>query len=708
MRYTAIPKTMMVSLLFGYLTTTGVADSPQTVREQLGAMNAWLGSGPNGERWREYLDTELLEEQLAAGNQSDLAVVRQVLSRYQSGASGLEHPRFVAVREALTSWIEASQVRQSFAERAEAAKAAFRAISAEDVARVRSALVAALAPLDAYLAGGGENGEAWKRYLKWTDLEDQASGDEALDIGKLARVHQAFTNNHQGLELPQFTSVTDALRKYIDYAALASAQDPRSQYEQALSGLADRLESYVNTPDVDGNYEIGRGLGALSGTGQAPDFVASVRQQLSRPNLHVSITEGFINDLMADEINNQRPIRDTILDTPISGTGYTTAQVSMRLIPNHERATLETHLQGTTLSRTVGFNRVRIHSNGTTTFTASKRLMLTPWQVNSQPAVASARTSSCVTHIDAHKIVQRIARKQIRKKQPQANAIAARHAERRITREFDEQIASQLQQANRDLNARIERWLAPLKRRRSEPAMVRFSTSAEHLMLTLLQADRFQLGAPDAPPALGAPHEIVARVHESWVNNIAGALLAGRKLTDEKVVELSEELSGELPEGLAEQDEEPWSITFARRLPVSVEFSDGKYTVTIRGREFTSGDREFKAMNISATYQITSGPQGVQLRREGDVSILPPGFNEAEDRLSTGQVTLRTILTRKFAKVFEEEVALDSPIEFKVRRLDKPERLVRLHLGEMLAVGGWLGVGFGQTEVVEERVAARP
>jgi len=109
-----------------------------------------------------------------------------------------------------------------------------------------------------------------------------------------------------------------------------------------------------------------------------------------------------------------------------------------------------------------------------------------------------------------------------------------------------------------------------------------------------------------------------------------------------------------------EADQPPWSITFAKRRPVELDVEDNRVKFTVRGSNYTSGDREFDAMDIWATYRIEPGHPGVRLIRDGDVQIYPPGFVPGGgEKLNVQQTSLRRILQKRFNKVFKEVVDVE-------------------------------------------------
>ena len=91
-----------------------------------------------------------------------------------------------------------------------------------------------------------------------------------------------------------------------------------------------------------------------------------------------------------------------------------------------------------------------------------------------------------------------------------------------------------------------------------------------------------------------------------------------------------------------------------------VSLGDGTVRLTVRGSGYTSGDREFDAMDVWATYRIESEAGRYRLVRDGDVQIYPPGFVPGGGKkLSVQQTSLRGILQKRFNKVFKEVVDVE-------------------------------------------------
>ena len=240
----------------------------------------------------------------------------------------------------------------------------------------------------------------------------------------------------------------------------------------------------------------------------------------------------------------------------------------------------------------------------------------------------------------------------------QAERVGAQHAEARLKARMDKELDPKLAKANHNF---AEKFRNPLVRQRKFPALFEMSTTPERIGLVVLEASPSQLSTATEPPQLESwqtSYPLVAVVHQSAVNNGTMELLAGLTFNDEQVRQQIKDMNnGELPARMAnDQDQDPWSIRFAKSRPISLDVIPGGLLITVRGRAFTTGEggsqKKHGAMNVTATYKIEPSDAGPQLVRQGELDINPPNFDPASTRLSVGDVSLKTVLKKKFGKIF--------------------------------------------------------
>ena len=679
----------------------GEIKSSAQVKKALNSLDAWLAQGPNGPSWERFLDLPSLRDALAKDNDADPAAVAAVLKKLESGSAGLELEPFGKLHEATAQWSDdLSIAKKPLPEAALAAEAGFRPVTDAEVAAAKASLQAAVAKLDHFLAAGGANGAAWKEYLRWPVLQAQLASNTP-DVDELKKVSTQFAADQVGLELPDFNTVRDALEHYT-HALEAHKDEVRGQYAAHLKSLSDELKKYADDHSEELAIALGARLGWLENMRQALGLVRAVRGRYSRPNLHAQLSGRLVAAGIEQPIDDVAPVTDVILGTNISGTGRTVGRLAVQLVPSEDKAMLETTLVGTTLTRTVGVNGpATVHTDGTTEILGTKRIVIDENGLASYPAKAKATTKTKITGVGANsRMVQKIASRKVYEAKSEAEAIGSDHAAARVRHRVEKQSADQLGQAQWQFN---EKFRNPLMRRREFPAL-QFSTTKDAMFVKALQASQNRLGAPNDPPEITVANDLAAQVHESMVNNLAAALLSGMTLKEEELQKKVIEWRGSLPEQLkSDEDRDPWSITFANERPVTVKFDGNGFQITVRGQRYTSGERAFRAMNVTADYKMEMTGKGSILKRQGDLQILPPGFVQGQTRLSTQQVTLKTLLQRKFGKLFEPEIKNDGLV-----LPGRWKQAGRLDLKQLESKHGWLAVAWiesGEPAPAEEKVA---
>ncbi|MGD9722133.1 MAG: hypothetical protein AB7U76_12970 [Pirellulales bacterium] len=668
----------------------------------LADLEQWLGKGQNGAAWAAYLHLDQLQAALEKGAEADQATIDGVVKQLDSGAPGLELPKFRALRAAIATWADDLDVAKAggLPEAALASEGKYEPISGDDVTGSKAALEAASAKLGKYLTG--DNGKKWREYLRFDALEQQLQS-ATPDVEALGGVYQRFTADHVGLEMPVFADVATALDRYIS-AVAAAAGDAKEQFATQIKSLSDELKQYSQAQSEELASAIGGRLGWLERMRQARGLVRAVRREYSHPNLFVAASARLVTAGLEQDVDDTGPVSDFILGTDISGTGHTKGKVTARLVPSDDRATIEVLLNGHTQTRTVGYNGpATIYSKGEVDISGSKRIILDASGFKSYTAVGTAHAKTKTTGIGAkHKLVQRIATRRVAEQKSEAERIASAHAGVRVGERVDAQSGEQLSKAHWDYLSQVRQ---PLVRRREFPELLQFRTTDKQLLVTGLKANRMQLAAPNDPPAVDGEFDLVVRLHETMVNNMAAAVLAGVTLKEEEVQKKVIELRGELPEKLkSEEDRDPWSITFAAIKPVTITFADNGFKLTIRGQRYTSGERDFRAMNVTAEYKMEIDGPGAKLVRQGDLVVLPPNFVPGKSRLSSQQISWQTTLKRRFGKFLEPEI--------KSEGLELPgnwAKAGRLDLKVLNSSTGWLALAWLESGVpVKDKKSDKP
>jgi hypothetical protein len=457
-----------------------------------------------------------------------------------------------------------------------AAKTDFHPLTKADLQQAKTEMLAAVDRLDRKLDSADENGMAWRQYLQWDRLQAQLRRDEPPELPVLDENYKRYAAGHEGLDLIWFLEVRQAIRQYLIVARAIDNPQLEAGYAQLLDRLANDLKAYAAKSTTEKALIISDALHWLEDAQQAPALVRAVQDHFGSPNLLMMASAELVAAGIAGPVDDTAPVRDVILGTTIHGTGHTTGQNSVKLVPDSSLAVIDVIFLGITKTRNTGYNGpVRIFSNGTTRTGACKRFWLDATGFASLPAVSNAITETTINDIRSNRgrrIVEKMAWK----------------------RTFEKK--------------------APF----------------ESFLVDLL---------------------------------------------------------GELPERLqADGDEEPWTIAFARRRPISVTFADNGFNVTIRGRRYYQGDNAHPGMDVTAVYKIEKSDQTFKAVRQGKLQIYPPGFvPDSGKRISARQVVIRTLLQRRFDTIFEEEIIMDDvvlPGEW--------EKAGKMRPVQLLCRDGWL------------------
>jgi hypothetical protein len=80
---------------------TEAEDASQRLSAVVMRLSDWVGTSPDAEAWRLYLDLNEIETLAGRGYRADAAALERAAERFTAGGSGLQHPTFQSVRESL-------------------------------------------------------------------------------------------------------------------------------------------------------------------------------------------------------------------------------------------------------------------------------------------------------------------------------------------------------------------------------------------------------------------------------------------------------------------------------------------------------------------------------------------------------------------------------------------------------------------------------
>lgn len=676
----------------------------EQVRQRLGELQSLLARGPHASGWVDYLKLNELESQFASG-EPDPRVVARSIGRLRSGQPGVELKPMVALRKALERWAVQSEAYQQQLP-ALVREARFSPPSEAQVGQRRQQLNANLASLEQRLSRSAQ-GAGWRRFLQLDALKDEIARDGEADIAVLEETLRRFESGHQGLEMPMFRDVATSLRAYVTALRAIQTPDLQAMFQQRIDALATALEQQT-AGELPNLAPVIDNATWLAESGVSPDAVRTVESRFPFKNLFVTVSDDVIRSGYAQQQTDVQTIRENVEGTQVSGTATTQGTLTVRLVPSESQALWDALFQGQTASQTLGRNRsARIGLVGHTELTGVKRIVLDSDGPRALPATATASTDLVNTGIGSSVggirgcVVQRVASRRVAESLPRAERSTSQRAESELRNRLEERAKPQIADANRQF---WQRFRQPLAAKGLFPDDLLFSTTSRYLSASGTFTGPARLGAPSLPPVWTEVADLGLIAHETAINSMAQAFLAGQTFESENVRSEMGDMLGSLPDRFAQDEEgEPWSITFADRDPITVSLRDDGMTITVRGQRYTSGDRGYRAMNVTANYAFELCPEGMDAVRKSELEIFPPGFVPGERRLSVAEQTLRRMLERRMGKIFAEQLGLAEVVLPRDFAKAGP-----LSSTQLRAQNGWLLAAWRQREELPEmRTAGR-
>ncbi len=575
-------------------------------------------------------------------------------------------------------------------------------------------LLAATDVADGYL-DVVEGGAAWKTYLRTAEVRAIASGGDLAQIlaqisPVLAKLDDASQTSDTAVRAfanaPALRTYHRDLGRAVSVLTKVAGTNNKDAVRNQLQALLAGLEKYEASSTTEAAVQVRSAYDALrnlTADGGARLTIA-LRQHYFNSNIQIAISEGFFNRTLAKSQSEDGGVRDFVLGADVYGSQTTTTFSSFDLIPSERNAVIRINLTGNVDTNTEAYkSSVVIYSNGNSQFFGSKDIFFDGMTFSTNRAAIQVNSSNtpvgASTKLDHMPLLGNFARNLAmdgaRKKQPQAEAIAAERVGTRVGPEFDNAVDSQFSELNSKLNEKV---VTPLKSDNLYPDFKASRTTDTELQLfSRLMAGDELAGDANLTASL-AEGEVALRVHESLINNALDRLqLAGKMMTDE---ELHLFLQGKLtklrkkPVTLAEPkpatgpeaDQYPQAFVFADTDPLRVKIADGKIMMIIRAgfhrEEAKGGDIPPQIVTVPLTLTV-EGEEIVATR--GDVSVDPvdPVTNV------TAQVARAGVIKGKIQSAFQESrhsrkltLEKDSPTP------------ISISVTEVTALDGWLSYRF--------------
>ena len=365
----------------------------------------------------------------------------------------------------------------------------------------------------------------------------------------------------------------------------------------------------------------------------------TLAQLVSRPaNVRVSVSENFLNRLVAREEVQPGPVRDKVLGADVAGRQTTTSRLVLDLKPSQDKAHAAFKLTGDVQMQVTGTTpQAMVDTAGQQQFVAVKEVFFDGRWLSTKHAMVFVRarnqTVGAMTPLTGSVfggLAERIAYRTAERMRPEAEAIARDRLAEKVYPAFDGEIDKQLSDANRLLEQQLRKRLEQAE---LVPSSQFVSTTDTRLEYGAMIGGKSAAAVVLRPPTISADGAVSLMLHDSLLNElIERTSLRGYQTTDKELKQQVTQLLGALP-GLkvSMPEEKPAAAPFGLPLPgmsliTNIEFDEvtpltvrldqDRLTTTIKAAFKPAGQKLFPPMTVTIEYRAVI---------EGNVVRLAPG-----------------------------------------------------------------------------------
>lgn len=567
---------------------------------------------------------------------------------------------------------------------------AFEPVTAELVESARSTCRERLAAFAKHYPPVREPKDAWHQFLYWDEVDYLTARMPGPTPGpaELDRIEMRWSAVPAVWRDDLLFEVSLAVRQFIRLLRAEMIAETAPQRAAAWTELAQLLSARATDPSL--GAPVAAAVRRRESLGQASPLTASIRRELSRPNILLQFDAAWLTNEMRQPVDDSYDVNGVFAGTRSVGRGRMIGEMSVRILPSSAVGRLELLFSGTSTARTRGSqDRVVVVSRATTQVAATKPFRLDGVGLTPERALAGATTSVVYESIDSPGLPRRRSQavSETHARRPQAERESAAYARRSILEQINEQAAT----IAADFNRAYHRDVRDPRITAGRPAP-RIRVIANDQLITweaLLEGPQ-SFAAASTPEAYECGNPVVMSVapsvlEEQAVINLGGRELAGAELQQQ----LWQKPAEAQPESMRKRADDEFRVTFAPR-PCEVQFVEGAVRVRLFVDKFDSEDVKYPAMTVDVAYKPEPRDGRLVLIREGKVKVTPSATADGAPKLSGRQQTLRLAVERRLSKVLSAEIAAE-PVKFPISEDDeRPLRVENVRLA-----GEWLQIGLG-------------
>jgi hypothetical protein len=417
------------------------------------------------------------------------------------------------------------------------------------------------------------------------------------------------------------------------------------------------------------------------------DLANQIEQNYRNANVRFALSAELLQRFIPKQQSETSAVHDRIVGTPVRGQSITSSDNKVNLEPDSQRWHVNLESDGTVDSDTISdAGQVKLHTLGSTSFTAAKSILVERDGVQLGASTADAKNTSRLvgvrTDFDWMPIVNDVVRDRAIEEDHKKRSRAKAEVECKVADRVEEQLDDRAGQAvDKVQNEMREQVTGPLEAAGVELTPIELSTTALRVIARLRVAGAEQLGGHTPRPRAPADSLASVQVHESALTNAAVSLgLDGKRLTAPELQTLIREKLSRSTEPSPTLVEADTVFEFAPQDAVRFRVADQKLELILSMREVNHQRSIVQNFRVHAFYVPVLSGLEAEFVRDGALGV--------EGRIRTGE---RAAMFAVFSKVLTEDRKLP------IVRLNDPndERLAGLMITQLVLEDGWIGMAIG-------------
>lgn len=533
---------------------------------------------------------------------------------------------------------------------------------------------------------GSEHEGGWRRYLLLDTLENVAlrvsvDQDTAVIARRaLRRIESPYLNTAQRafLQLPQYQALVSELRRLAD--------EPIDERE-----LLAKLEAYESSGRASLASLLGEDLDRMRFSPRADERALAQRLEtyFRNTNVRMSVSETFLNKLVADQNGRIGPVSGVMFGVPYRGCQRANTQTTLKMLPGSDPFQVMLVTQGTVVANTAANQGpVTTQAQTTSDFTIQKRIEFRRDGLHPLPAEVTVHSRQALCDVESAfdgvpvmgGLMRNITARQFDARRPESTAITEHRLRTEAAASTDAAADAALAKLQQGLQRNL---LLPLERLALVPAAVVDRPATDEVNVRVRLATYRQLGAHTPRPKAPATSLASVQLHETALNNVLERLrLNGREIS---LAQLWQAASPEAAKAnQAKTDGMDVRLKFAPYDPLQVQCLDGRVRATLRLDALDAGGLHLERLVMHVEFQPVRRDRNVYLQKVG--SVVVAGADITSSQRAILQTLIGGYLARSGGLPVVPSALLDMP------------RLSDVAVTQCEVTDGWIAVALGPAE----------